>query len=278
LAVYTGADLVEDFVDTGAVGSLLHTGSVTKFVVGTAVAVATRRGLLPELDESLSAVLTEWRATDKATITLRHLMTHTSGLRVQWPPSDEREDAVAFALGREVVAPPGAQWAYDNHGASLVAEVVQRATGQKIDAWIAENLFQPLGISRFAWNRDSAGNPYAMSALQLTAVDLARVGRLWLQHGAWNATQLFDESWPSTATAPFDARLSGVGLLLFVVPGSAGPVLYGHDGSGGQHLWLLPQSQTVVARLRDMWATGDDPVSDLRQVLAEGASSCSGCR
>ena len=255
-------------------GQLLHTASVTKFVLSTAVAAGIRLNILPGLDEPIAVLLPEWIGTDKERITLRQLMNHTSGLAVSWPPPAE-QDTVQFALSRKVEVPAGARWRYDNHGASLVAEALQRASRVKLDVWVEQHLLQPLGIREYRWNHDVAGNPYAMSALQLTAADLALFGRLWLQRGAWEGNQLFESGWISTATGPSIEGVDGVGLLCSFLPGQSGPVVIGHDGSGGQHLWLLPEADVVVARLRSMDLTDPDPVSDLPRALATIALAAS---
>lgn len=266
--------MVEQFVAAEVAGQLLHTASVTKFVLSTAVAAATRLRILPDLDESIAVLLTEWIGTDKELITLRQLMNHTSGLAVSWPPPAS-QDTVRFALHRKPEVPAGTRWCYDNHGASLIAEALQRASGVKLDVWVDQHLLQPLGIGQYRWNRDVAGNPYAMSALQLTAADLARFGRLWLQDGAWEGDRLLESGWLSTATGPSIEGIEGVGLLCSFVPGEAGPVLVGHDGSGGQHLWLLPEADVVVARLRSMDLADPDPAPDLPRALASIATSIS---
>ena len=59
--------------------ALLHTASVTKFVVGLCVANAVHRGHIGSLDDSASRWLTEWADDERRSITLRHLMSHTSG-------------------------------------------------------------------------------------------------------------------------------------------------------------------------------------------------------
>ena len=272
--MFRGYELVVHLVTPEAEDRFLHIASVTKFVLGTAIAVARHLGVVPDLDEPIADVLTEWQGTDKESITLRHLMTHTSGLAVQWPPSDETEDAIAFALQRDVVAEPGTRWAYDNHGASLIAAILQRATRSRLDEWVFLHLLAPLGVSGYQWNTDSAGNPYAMSALQLTALDLARVGVLWMQRGTGIGRRMFDEDWPRVATSPTIPGGTGVGLLCFFTPGPNGPLTIGHDGSGGQHLWVLPHADVVVSRLRDVGLADDDPLPNLGRELAAIAHAC----
>lgn len=56
-----------------------------------------------------------------------------------------------------------------------------------------------LSIPRWAWNRDTGDLPFGMSALQLRVEDLARIGMLSCEHGAWRGTQLFAKDWASAA-------------------------------------------------------------------------------
>ena len=228
------------------------------------------------------------------------------------------------AIALPVVAAPGERVAYNNLGAQLVAEIIRRATGSPIDGFAGTNLFAPLGIERWAWNRDVDDRPFGMSALQLRREDLGRIGQLSLAGGVVGGTRLFDSEW-----AVDERRRGGAfGLLEMLVPevdvlvnldgaegldhellaavgGLAGrqvpingagslfaalgrrlgpdrvaeawaalrrsapglafartaPQAYGHDGSGGQHLWVVPSVDGVAVRVRRFDDRASDPAT-----------------
>src|SRR4030095_14276019 len=92
-------------------------------------------------------------------ITLRHLLTHTSGIRDQWallgmsgwPPGtqvhsiDQIVDLVSHQ--QSLNFRPGDLYLYSNTGYTLLAAVVKRVTGQSLADWSREHLFQPLGMT-----------------------------------------------------------------------------------------------------------------------------------
>jgi len=88
--------------------------------------------------------------------TLRHILSHTSGLqnvpdtRVEIYPSP---DFVQLALAAELKYPPGAKFEYNNKAVNLLAGVVERASGKKHDEFMRDEVFTPLGIREFSWQR-----------------------------------------------------------------------------------------------------------------------------
>ena len=99
----------------------------------------------------------EWRDRDDH-ITIRHLLTHTSGLRdafalLGWtPPSESAGDyneAIARMLARQrgLNFPPGTEYQYNNGGYNLLATILKRATGQSLREFADANIFKPLGMT-----------------------------------------------------------------------------------------------------------------------------------
>ncbi len=137
--------------------------SVSKQFTAFAVAMLAARGHLA-LDADVRTYLPEMH--DFGTpITLRHLVHHTSGLRDEfdllgmagWRMDDviTKDHIVGLAARqRELNFPPGSQYLYCNTGYTLLAEVVERVTGQSFRAWTDEHLFGPLGMSRTHFHDD----------------------------------------------------------------------------------------------------------------------------
>jgi CubicO group peptidase (beta-lactamase class C family) len=146
-------------------------------VVSLAVGLLLDEGRIKSLDQPVSDFYPEWRQGAKRRITIRHLLTHTSGLQNAQHTSEEiypSGDFVQLALAAELTSEPGTAGAYNNKAVNLLAGVVEQASGQKLDAYLRERLFTPLGIVAFEWSRDDAGNPHAMSGLQIRPRDFAR--------------------------------------------------------------------------------------------------------
>lgn len=105
-------------------------------------------------------------------------MGHTSGLACDWQTLrvTDPDDWLASCRALPLVTPPGKAVAYNNCAVMLIPAIVVAAAGLPFLDFVSSEVFHPLGITRFAWDTDRAGNPLAMSNLRLTATDLATGG------------------------------------------------------------------------------------------------------
>jgi len=124
--------------------------SSTKPVAAVAVAQLWERGLL-ELDDPVARHLPEFAAEGKGGITLRHLLTHTAGIRMLdtgWPAASWEEIVARIAARKpEPHWVPGQKAGY--HLASswfILGEVVRRLSGLSFDRYVRERIFLPLGM------------------------------------------------------------------------------------------------------------------------------------
>lgn len=172
--------------------------SVTKSIVGLVIGRLVTLGYLNSIDEPVHSFFAEWRQGHKREITIRMLMEHTSGLQNVAITTEEiypSQDFVQLALCAELESAPGERYAYNNKAVNLLAGVVERAVGRKLDDFARAELLEPPSITEHAWLRDPAGNPHAMSGLALHAGDLLALGELVLNRGVWQGDRLIDESW-----------------------------------------------------------------------------------
>ncbi len=199
----------------------METMSVTKAVVSLLVGRAITLGYIQDVDSPVSFWFSEWRQGQKRHITLRQVLTHTSGLQNVPLATQEiypSSDLLQLALCAEIADPPGKQFAYNNKAVNLLIGVLERATNQKADQFAAEQLFSPLGIENWWWQKDAAGNPHGMSGLQLCPLDLARLGQLALDDGQINGAVLIDPAWMKLSTSPATTATDSIGLLWWLLP------------------------------------------------------------
>ncbi len=186
--------------------------SATKSIVNLAIGRLLYTKKIRSLDQPVSDFYPEWRQGTKRAITIRHLLNHTSGLQNLMNTQPEiypSPDFVKLALAAELTADPGTAFAYNNKAVNLLAGIVKVASGRRMDQYLRDEIFAPLGITDFSWTLDPAGNPHAMSGLQIRALDLARIGQLMLQGGTWKGKTIIPRSWVTQSTAagqPFHAR------------------------------------------------------------------------
>ncbi len=149
--------------------TLFQIGSITKIFVATLAMQLVEEGSLA-LDQPLVSYLPELELADptaRETITLRHLLTHTSGLEGdRFDDYGYGDDALArYVSGlREArqMYRPGAYWSYCNSGFSLAGRLIEVIRGQPFERVMQECLFGPLALERtFFFVQDVLGYPYA---------------------------------------------------------------------------------------------------------------------
>jgi CubicO group peptidase (beta-lactamase class C family) len=139
--------------------------SISKSFTAMSVALAAEHGRL-SLDDEVQKYIPEWVDRDDH-ITIRHLLTHTAGLRdgftlLGWAPPSEKEGDVNDVLFRMLARqrglnfPPGTEYQYDNGGYNLLASILKRATGQSLRAFADANIFKPLGMTHSYFENDPA--------------------------------------------------------------------------------------------------------------------------
>jgi len=267
----------------------LHTlQSASKSITSVLVGIARKRGELPGLDVEVRRYLTGFRTSPdprQARITLRHLLTMTSGIR--WDETtvaytdpanscarmEASPDWVQFVLDQPMAEEPGRTFVYNSGVTQLIAQVLARATGKNPADYAVEHLFEPLGIERFYWKRTPTGLPDAEGGLYLAAPDLARLGYLFLNDGVWKGRRLLPEGWVAASTQPHVETTPGIGwpprygYQWWVVPDAAGAryPAYTMSGYGGQRLIVVPERALVAVFTG--WNIYDKPGPSWRLLL-----------
>jgi CubicO group peptidase (beta-lactamase class C family) len=238
--------------------------SVTKSIVALLLGIAVERGWVAGIDQPVLSFFPEYadlRTPEKDRITLRHLLTMSSGLRWNEDNYDDANnsevlmdaapDHYRFVLEQPVVAPAGQLYTYNGGGTALIAAVLQKATGKQLDELARTLLFEPLDITDVEWHRWDNGTAIAASGLRMRPRDLARIGQLVLSRGTWNGTQIVPASWVDAATAP---QINGAGLYFYGYHFWLGrSLVHGREvdwasavGLGGQHVFIVPTLDLVV--------------------------------
>jgi CubicO group peptidase (beta-lactamase class C family) len=192
-------------------GSTYHdVASVTKSVMTTLIGIAVEQGKL-SLDAPILSFFPDRaisnRDTMKEQITVRHLVSNSSGFRF-----DEKDDAatirgmtesddwIQHVLDLPVAHKPGTHFAYFSPGMHLLSAILQESTGMTALEFAEANLFKPLGISKFYWPSNPQGYTIGYGDLCLYPVDMAKIGFLFLHQGKWEGKQIVSSQWVSEAT------------------------------------------------------------------------------
>ncbi len=225
--------------------------SITKVVAAMAVPFLVDEQKIT-LDTPLGEVLTEW-AGHPGTPTLRHVLTHTTGLANDPDPRkvvNVSPDRTKLVLQAAQVSPAGTVFSYNNTAMGLLPVVVQRLAGVPIDQYLHTKVFDALGFSP-DWGRDQAGTPSAYGGMWMNAAELVVVGQLYLDGGKRGTRQVLPLGWAEkqlTGGAPAVVERPSMGLSWMQLA----PGVWGHTGSGGQALVLFPAEGCVASRTHEV--------------------------
>lgn len=240
--------------------------SVTKSITDLVVGIAIDRGWIKSIDQSVMSFFPEYadlRTPEKNRITLRDLLTMSSGLEwheIDTPYTSDKNseirmdtapDPYRYALAQPVASPPGEIWNYNSGSTELLGAILRKATGKPLDQLARSLLFEPLGITDVEWYKYAHGNPSAAAGLRLRPRDLAKIGQLVLQHGAWNGKQLVSSAWIDASTTP---QINGLLIFFYGYQFWLGRSLINkHEldwsaawGLGGQRVFIVPELDLVV--------------------------------
>jgi CubicO group peptidase (beta-lactamase class C family) len=130
--------------------------SITKPMTATGVMVLADRGEL-KLSDPVMRFIPEFRVGDRREITIKHLLTHTSGLPDQVPENTQLRqrhaplsEFVKVAIRTPLHFKPGTRYSYQSMGILLASEIVRRITKTEIAPFLAREVFKPLGMKRTA--------------------------------------------------------------------------------------------------------------------------------
>lgn len=192
--------------------------SISKSVTSACIGIAIQKGMISNVNDPINKYLTEIKDSIKSTITIKHLLTMTSGL--EWneigsygsffnseTQMDMRFNPVKYVLKKTMVSKPGSIWNYSAGNTQLLAEIINRVSGLTVDKYAGKYLFQPLGINSYEWvNLSFKKVPAAASGLRLTSRDLLKFGLLYLNDGKYGNIQVIDSEWVNESLKPFIQR------------------------------------------------------------------------
>jgi CubicO group peptidase (beta-lactamase class C family) len=245
--------IFERYYNGGNADELQNIQSMTKSVTSGLVGIAIKEGYL-KLDQKVLDFFPEInspRDPKVRAITVRHLLTMSSGIREGPPQWDKMDDRPAQSAIMELLdAEPGVKFNYSGYANHILATVITRATHQTFSDFAEVNLFRPLGISKVVWYKDKSGMELACGSSLWRARDLLKFGQLYLDKGRWNGAQLVPEwfvveSGKTHLTGDFFGTRISYGYLWFTDTISGHPT-YHAAGYGGQYLLIAPDLDLVI--------------------------------
>ena len=208
--------------------------SVAKTFTSVAVGIAEDEGLL-SVDDPVLRHLPAFAPVAGAGVegvTIRHLLTMSSGLGWRWasPDADHPGDPAADFLATSPAAPPGTTFQYRGAGTYVLGRIIHASAGVDLRDYLIPRLFTPLGIANPQWHRCPRGHSLGAVGLFLRTSEIARLGQALLDGGSYRGRQLVPAAYADSLTTD---TISTDG---HVATNGAGP--HPQNATYGRHVWL----------------------------------------
>ena len=236
--------------------------SVAKSVTSTLVGAAVRDGFITSIDDAVTTYIPGLRGSAYDYVSIRQLMTMTSGIR--WienyinPTSDIARfysepvepglnATVSYMRKLPAEATPGTKWVYKTGETHLLGEVVSAATGQTLADYLASKFWIPYGMEQSAsWHIDRSDHELAGCCLQASLRDYARIGQLVLDQGRIDGESIVPDGWFDAATRT-QVQTGTPGRGYGYQWWTADDMTFQAIGIHGQLIYIDPARRLVVA-------------------------------
>jgi CubicO group peptidase (beta-lactamase class C family) len=250
--------------------------SVAKSVTSTLVGAAIRDGYIRSMDDKVSDYIPQMKGSAYDAVSIRQLLTMTSGVRWNEEYKDPQADVNQFnkhvpeegvdqlvsylrQLPRE--APAGTRWNYSTGETNLVGVLLTQATKKPLAQYLSEKIWEPVGMEQQAtWVLSRTGQEISGCCLQASPRDYARLGQFVLDGARVKGQSIVPDGWLAEATT---SRVDigqpgrGYGYMWWTYADGS----YAARGIFGQGIFLDPKRKLVIVSLAD-WAGGArDPVA-----------------
>ena len=264
IAVKDGQIILERYALGRGPGDRWISMSVAKSVTSTLIGAAVKDGLIHSIDDPVVRYIPELKGTAYDGVTIRHLMTMSSGVRYKEDVVDRHSD-VALAGGEEMVggvpplvayakrldreATPGTRRKYQTIDADMLGIVLSRALkGRTLADYISEKIWQPFGMEADAsWIVDKAGIERGGCCLNITLRDYARLGMFMDEAAQAGGVDVLPDGWIQQAWTPQlseqDKYAKGFGYYWQIRQDGG----YEAVGAYGQSVTIYPKEHLVIA-------------------------------
>ena len=238
--------------------------------------------MIGSVDDRIGDYLPEWSNDARGDITLRQLLTMSSGLDpVPFMAFLTAKDANAMVLTMEAAAQPDTVFYYSNSISQLIASILDRQVRKGARGGLAQYLHDeiwcPLGNGEAQWFTDAKGMPRGYAGLHAGLADWARIGELIRLQGRVDGKQIVPAEWiaemikPSAANDQYGLHLWRAGkwterrpynaenpiTIYHSAPFAAKDTVY-FDGFGGQRVYVIPSLGLTIARAGEVNLEFDD--------------------
>ena len=230
--------------------------SVAKSVTSILIGAAIRDGRIRSLEDPVTLYIPELEGSAYEGVTVRQLITMTSGVKWNEDYTDLNSDVAKVGLTvlepgvNPVVsymrrlpreAPPGAKFVYKTGETDLAGVLLSNAVGEPLAQYLSDKIWKPYGMERDAvWVEDIAGHERGGCCISMTLRDYGRLGQFMLDGGRAGGAEILPAGWIADATSPH-VKTPPYGYFWWLIPGG-----YEAEGIFGQTVSIFPEDHLVV--------------------------------
>ncbi len=269
--------------------SLFRLYSISKSMTSALVGIAIGDGYALDIEKPIEEYLNEIKNTPLGKLTIRNLLLMDSGIHFtqgRFPWHDEikaylTSDVRSLIVRLRVTDPVGEYFHYNDFHVLILAWILERVTGQSVASFFQENLWHKIGTEYSALiSLDSTTSRFEKmeSGIVARAIDVVKFGKLFLQNGKWDGTQIIPENWIKESTSREGTRSGpdyyrhylhhpwwhlwfskNSGYYKYLWWGSKADADddYFALGIKGQILYISPRKNAVILRLGKKWGIRD---------------------
>lgn len=214
LVIKNDSIIYENFAQNVNYGTLHPSFSVAKSYIGTLIGMAIDKGIIASTNDLVIKYMPELEKNDRRfrKLTIQHVLDMQSGFDFDEDSTSPFGSIAKLYYGNslknqvaqlKMKKEPGQSFEYQSINTQLLAALLERASGEKIESLMAKYLWQPLGAESDAiWSLDGRKTVKAFCCLNATATDFAKLGRLYLKKGNWEGTQIVSNRWINGTVNP----------------------------------------------------------------------------
>lgn len=247
--------------------------SVAKSLTSSLVGAAISDGYIKSINDKVTAYIPDLKGSAYDDVTVKQLLTMTSGVKWNEDYTDPKSDVALFNLhkaepGVDVTvsymrklkreAPAGSKWVYKTGETNLIGVLVSSATKKTLSAYLSEKIWKPYGMEQDAvWMLGSSGHEISGCCVSASLRDYARVGTFILAGGVIGGKPVFPSDWLANATtkqADIGDPGRGYGYQWWTNDDRS----FAAQGIFGQGIFIDPTRKLVIAS-NGNWKTATEP-------------------
>jgi CubicO group peptidase (beta-lactamase class C family) len=265
IVIQDDAILYEKYFNGASRDTIVTSFSTAKQWDSALIGAAIDDGYIQSVDDSITDYLPELAERDPAfsDITIYDLLRMSSGIEYDGLGGLDGDDSKTYyypdlrKLALEettVIDSPGSGFLYNNYHPLLLGMILERATGMTVTDYLETKIWEPIGMEfDGSWSLDSEASGFEKmeSGINGRAIDFAKFGRLFLNNGNWNGTQVLPADWIVESTRP---DTNSIGYYPYYgyaweskVRGETDYDYYA-EGHHGQEIYISPHKHLIIIR------------------------------